>query len=133
MTETDLPAEALADPRTFTDPAALNRLLARLRRSDPLAVIHAPDYDPVRLVTRHADIRTVERDPARFINAPRQAHFSNSQMQASRKALAETGGIAGVLRARASGMYSQSRMRGGASIMPRMKLTTFGVLMPARS
>ena len=87
MIENDLPAEALADPRTFTDPAALHGLLARLRRTDPLAVITAPDHAPVRLVTRHADIMAIERDAARFINQPRQAHFSISQMEASRKAL----------------------------------------------
>lgn len=87
MTENELPAEALADPRTFTDPAALHSLLARLRRDDPLAVIRAPDHDPVRVITRHADIMAIERDAARFINAPRQAHFSNSQMKASRDAL----------------------------------------------
>ncbi len=87
MIENDLPAEAMADPKTFTDPAALYGLMARLRQDDPLAVIHAADHDPVRLVTRHADIMSIERDAARFINQPRQAHFSNSQMMASRKAL----------------------------------------------
>ncbi len=87
MIENDLPAEALADPKTFTDPAALHGLLSRLRRNDPLAVIHPADFNPVRLVTRHADLMAIERDAERFINAPRQAHFSNSQMEASRKAL----------------------------------------------
>jgi cytochrome P450 len=87
VTENDLPAEAITDPRTFTDQTALHGLLARLRRSDPLAVVNAADYDPVRLVTRHADIMAIERDAARFINAPRQAHFANSHMAASRKAL----------------------------------------------
>lgn len=90
MIENDLPAEALADPRTFTDPAALHGLLARLRRDDPLAMMRAPDHDPVRLVTRHADIMAIERDAARFVNAPRQALFSNSYLEASRAAL---GGI----------------------------------------
>ncbi len=86
MTENDLPAEAIADPKTFTDQAALHGLLARLRRSDPLAVVQAEDHDPIRLITRHADIMAIERDAARFINAPRQAHFSNAQMEASRAA-----------------------------------------------
>jgi cytochrome P450 len=84
--ENDLPAEALADPKTFTDPAALAGLLARLRRSDPLAVAKADDHDPVRIITRHADIMTVERDAALFINAPLQVHFSHSQTEASRTA-----------------------------------------------
>ena len=87
MTENELPAEAIADPRTFTDPTALYGLLERLRRDDPLPVINADDHDPVRLVTRHADVMAVERQSERFINKPRQAHFSKSQMEASRKAL----------------------------------------------
>ena len=55
MTENDLPAEAIADPRTFTDEGALHGLLARLRRTDPLPFIEADDYAPFWLVTRHAD------------------------------------------------------------------------------
>jgi cytochrome P450 len=90
VTESDLPAEAIADPRTFTDQAALHGLLTRLRLHDPLALVQAEDHDTVRVITRHADIMAVERDAARFINAPRQAYFSRSQMEASRAA---TGGM----------------------------------------
>lgn len=90
MTENELPAEAIADPKTFTDPAALHALLARLRKSDPVPHVAAEDHDPVWLVTRHADIVSVEKDAAHFINAPRQALLSNSQMKASLEA---TGGV----------------------------------------
>jgi cytochrome P450 len=69
----DLPVEAFADPRTFTDPAALNRLLARIRKTDPLPFIEAHDYAPFWLVSRHVDIMEVERNAKRFINEPRQA------------------------------------------------------------
>jgi len=73
MTESTLPNEAIADPRTFTDPAALHRLLSRIRQSDPLPYIDAEDYAPFWLVSRHSDIIEVERNAAQFINAPRQA------------------------------------------------------------
>ena len=73
MPANDLPAEAIADPRTFTDPAALNGLLARLRRSDPLPFVQAQGYAPFWLVTRHADLMAIERDAAQFVNEPRQA------------------------------------------------------------
>ena len=73
MTEIELPAEAIADPRTFTDPAKLNGLLARLRKTDPLPYINAPGYAPFWLVTRHADLMAIERDAKQFINEPRQA------------------------------------------------------------
>lgn len=73
MTTTELPAEAIADPRTYTDPARLNGLLARLRKDDPLPYVHAEGYAPFWLVTRHADLMAVERDARQFINEPRQA------------------------------------------------------------
>ena len=73
MAESTLPVEAITDPRTFTDPAALHGLLARIRKTDPLPYIEADDYAPFWLVSRHADILEVERNAAQFINAPRQA------------------------------------------------------------
>ena len=85
MPDNNLPAEAIADPRTFTDEAALHGLLARLRRTDPLPFIQAEDYPPFWLVTRHADIMAIERDAARFINEPRQAILPLSYEALSRK------------------------------------------------
>jgi cytochrome P450 len=73
MTATALPFEAIADARTFTDPAALHALLARIRKTDPLPYIQAADYAPFWLVSRHQDIMEIERNAACFINAPRQA------------------------------------------------------------
>jgi cytochrome P450 len=71
--ENDLPAKAIADPRTFTDPVVLNGLLARLRQTDPLPYVEAEGYAPFWLVTRHADLMAIERDARQFINEPRQA------------------------------------------------------------
>ena len=73
MSVSTLPDEAITDPRTFTDPAALHGLLARIRQTDPLPYINADDYAPIWLVSRHADIMEIERNAAQFINAPRQA------------------------------------------------------------
>lgn len=73
MSASTLPNEAIADPRTFTDPAALHGLLSRIRQSDPLPYIETEDYAPFWLVSRHMDIMEVERNAALFINAPRQA------------------------------------------------------------
>ena len=73
MSENELPVEAITNPRTFTDPAALNGLLARLRKHDPMPYVEAQGYAPFWLVTRHADLMAVERDAKQFINEPRQA------------------------------------------------------------
>ena len=73
MSPSELPNEAIADARTFTDPAALHGLLARIRKSDPLPFIEAADYAPFWLVSRHSDILEIERNAPKFINEPRQA------------------------------------------------------------
>lgn len=86
MTESTLPVEAIADPRTFTDPVALHGLLSRIRQTDPLPFVEAEDYAPFWLVSRHMDIMEVERNAARFINAPRQALLPLSYEAAARAA-----------------------------------------------
>jgi cytochrome P450 len=90
MAESRLPYEAIADPRTFTDPAALHALLARIRKADPLPYIQADDYPPFWLVSRHSDIMEIERNAARFINAPRQVVFPLSYEAQARAA---SGGV----------------------------------------
>lgn len=89
MTELDLPAEAIVDPRCFADPDALHRMLARVRRTDPFPYLQPEGYRPFWLAARHADITEIEQAPERFINAPRQAMFPLAHEQRS---LQQTGG-----------------------------------------
>jgi cytochrome P450 len=84
--ENSLPVEAIVDPRTFTDMAALHGLLARVRNSDPMPYVQAHDHSPFWLVTRHADLSAIERDDRQFINAPRQAIFPLSYEAMAREA-----------------------------------------------
>ena len=56
MTENDLPATAISDPRTFADDAALHGLLARLRRTDPFPFVEPEGHTPFWLATRHRTI-----------------------------------------------------------------------------
>ena len=86
MPVTDLPVEAIADPRTFTNPVVLNRLLSRIRQTDPTPFIDVPDYSPFWLVSRHSDIMHVERNADRFINGPRQAVLPLSYEAMAREA-----------------------------------------------
>ncbi|MFI6514219.1 cytochrome P450 [Spirillospora sp. NPDC050679] len=64
-------ALALADPAAYADDRRLHEALALLRREDPVPRVERPGYNPFWGVTRHADIMEVERDHARFLNAPR--------------------------------------------------------------
>jgi cytochrome P450 len=58
-------ATAYADDERFHAAATL------LRRADPVHWVDEPDYLPFWAVTRHADIRSVERDNSLFLSAPR--------------------------------------------------------------
>jgi cytochrome P450 len=65
------------------DRARRDAALARLRREDP---VHWDAQNDWWLVTRHADVREVSRDPGRFSSEPRgawhafEAHFSMQAM-----------------------------------------------------
>ena len=90
MRENDLHAEAIVDKRIFTDPEKMHGLLLRLRRHDPFPRVSPEGYPPFWLATRHADIVAIEQAAETFVNAPRQAIFSDAHTQAS---LERTGGV----------------------------------------
>lgn len=85
MIENDVPSARIGDPKLFAQPAQLHGMLKRLRRTDPLSYVEAPDYDPFWLVTRYQDIVKIELQPDIFINAPRQAIFPVSHQERSRR------------------------------------------------
>ncbi|EWM18019.1 cytochrome P450 [Kutzneria sp. 744] len=61
----------LAEPRSYMDNEGLHEGLSLLRRESPVHRVEAPGYRPFWAVTRHADIMEIEREPDRFLNAPR--------------------------------------------------------------
>jgi hypothetical protein len=56
----------VVDPKAHADPPRLNAAFAWLRQNDPLAVAKLPDFDPFRIVTKHADILEISRDNTLF-------------------------------------------------------------------
>ena len=89
MIENDIPAEAITDPRTFTDEAKLHGMLARLRRTDPFPFVKAPGHEPFWLATKHRTVTAIELDAERFISTPRQVLFSRAHIERSQKLLGE--------------------------------------------
>ncbi|WP_406148636.1 cytochrome P450 [Streptomyces sp. NBC_01012] len=61
----------LADPTAYADEARLHRALDLLRREAPVHRVTPPGYDPFWAVTRHADVREVERRSDVFLSGPR--------------------------------------------------------------
>ncbi|WP_157407971.1 cytochrome P450 [Actinomadura atramentaria] len=86
----DEAGRALADPAAYADDRRLHEALALLRREDPVHRVEAPGYNPFWAVTRHADVMEVERDHARFVNAPRPL-LATAELDAANRARQEQG------------------------------------------
>ncbi len=61
----------LTSAAAWSDPAALERVFARLRSDIPIGWVDQEPYRPFWAVTRHADMVAIERQHTLFINGPR--------------------------------------------------------------
>ena len=89
MTKPILPGEvsaAVVNPAAYGEWTGLHDQLAWARANAPLAVAENPDHDPFWLVTRHADIMAISRDPQRFANGIRQTVLTNREGEALARA-----------------------------------------------
>lgn len=89
MTKPVLPGEvaaAVVDPVAYGQWEALHEQLAWARANAPLAVAENRDHDPFWLVTRHADIMAISRDPQRFANGIRPTVLTNRDGEALARA-----------------------------------------------
>ena len=62
---------AMADPALYAAPERYYPLFQHLRQHEPVRWTAPEGFNPFWLVSRHADIMEVERQPLRFLNAPR--------------------------------------------------------------
>jgi len=88
---------AVVDPKAHADPARLNAAFAWLRQNEPLALAEFPDFDPFRIVTKHADILEVSRDNSLYpygdfpsTLAPHQAVMRGREAKAAGRPLLYT-------------------------------------------
>ena len=89
MTKPILPGEvsaAVVDPAAYGDWDGLHQQLAWARANAPLAVAENSEHDPFWLVTRHADIMAISRDPQRFANGIRPTVLTNRDGEALARA-----------------------------------------------
>lgn len=89
MTKPILPGEvaaAVVDPVAYGHWDPLHEQLAWARANMPLGVAENRDHDPFWLVTRHADIMTISRDPQRFANGIRPTVLTNRDGEALARA-----------------------------------------------
>lgn len=61
-------AKIVISPKSYTDDSVIYPAFKWLRENMPLAVAEVDGYDPIWIVTRHADIRKIEVDAKTFHN-----------------------------------------------------------------
>jgi cytochrome P450 len=78
-TVSDSIGAALTDPHTYQDRNRYHALLTGLRQDAPLYRATPSGYRPFWVVTKHADIMEVERQPEVFLSGPRLELLSAEQ------------------------------------------------------
>jgi cytochrome P450 len=68
---TDFTPNTIADPTLYGDPDRLQRFYAWLRRDQPVVYAEPEGFRPFWIVSRHADIKELERQPEIFNAGPR--------------------------------------------------------------
>jgi cytochrome P450 len=89
MTKPILPEEvaaAVINPAAYAAWEPLHEQLAWARAKAPLAVAENPTHDPFWLVTRHADIMAISRDPQNFANGIRPTVLTDRSGEALARA-----------------------------------------------
>lgn len=83
-------ANTIVDPKAYADGRRVDEAFTWLRREAPLAQAQPEGFDPFWVVTRHADIQTVERQNELFHNGDRSTVITT--IEADKKVRAMTGG-----------------------------------------
>ena len=83
-------ADTIVDPKAYADGDRIDAAFTQLRRESPLAVAQPQGFDPFWVVTRHADIQTVERQNELFHNGDRATVVTT--IEADAKVRQMTGG-----------------------------------------
>ena len=74
-------AETIIDPSAYADGSRIDAAFAELRRDYPFAVAHPEGYDPFWVVTRHEDLREIERKNSMFLSSIRPAKVSTIEAE----------------------------------------------------
>ena len=83
-------AANVVDPKAYAGETAVQNALTWLRREMPVGLAEVEGYDPFWVVTKHADILTVERQNDLFHNSDRATTLTTRDADAKVRAL--TGG-----------------------------------------
>jgi len=69
-------ARTIIDPKAYSQREIVDAAFARLRAEAPLAKAELPEFEPFWVVSRHADIREIERQPDLFHNGDKSTFIT---------------------------------------------------------
>lgn len=86
-------AESLVEGKSYSNPARVHEIMAKLRREQPVCWIEPEGYRPLWLISKAEDIKFIESNTDLFLAAPRTSILSKENEKAIEEfALGETGG-----------------------------------------
>ncbi len=89
-------SETIIDPKAYSKPEIVDEAFRTIRATAPLDKAELDDFEPFWVVSRHADIKDIERQPDIFHNGDKSTFLSNKEGQEKVKAL--TGGEPNLIR-----------------------------------
>lgn len=96
MTISEALARTIIDPKSYSQRELVDAAFTRIRAEHPLDKAELPDFDPFWVVSRHADIKEIERQPDIFHNGDKSTFLSPHDGVERVKAL--TGGEPNLIR-----------------------------------
>lgn len=73
-------AQALTTPAAFASPSQIHAKLRWQRKNQPVSLVETLDCDPFWLITKHADVLEIERQPDVFSNGARSTTLVSASM-----------------------------------------------------
>jgi len=89
-------AQKIMDPHSYSKREIVDAAFKQIRAEAPLDVAEVEGFDPFWVVSRHADIKDIERQADLFHNGDRSTFLSNKEGEAKTKLL--TGGEPNLIR-----------------------------------
>lgn len=96
MTIAEALARTIIDPKSYARRELADAAFAQIRAETPLDQVDLPEFDPFWVVSRHADIKEIERQPNLFHNGDKSTFLSPREGVERVKAL--TGGEPNLIR-----------------------------------
>jgi cytochrome P450 len=96
MTISEELARTIIDPHSYARREVVDAAFSQIRANQPLDKASIPEFEPFWVVSRHADIKDIERQPEIFRNGEKSTFITN--VEGNQRVLMLTGGEPNLIR-----------------------------------